>query len=996
MADQQDKLYPNAPFSVDDILNEVRLMRQQQKEHPSAPPAFGQHALTPDEIVKSVHKSDRQNLRAEHQQNTGRSQSASSQPAAAPRRETAEDRTMVFDRPQTAGHTAAQDTRMQQPTAEIPAVRPADPALVIRSASDRPAAKAADIYSDTAVRQKQEPSMPQPTVAKSAAPAEQPAASKDILSDFLSKTTDSQYKPGGSQEAKKQIDMLFGEEAGGDTLVNPFSKKRRRAPNVLTPEEILGSTMEINALKAQPPAEASSRPAAPQPSDDTSTNKEEFFSKIIDKAAPEQGVPTQRETATPARRDVSPHAENEVSRQPEQPVRVSQQSGDLPLQSQIAQKLREADDAFSLDILSDAPPEQSTVTEPPAAQTPAEPLPAVVAAKTRPSSRVLDDLDVNEDALVEKIQQQAQKEEEDTAFEADEIDDYRTIKDAEAVRLDLDYRSAQLSRKLTFTAIATALLLALTLLPAAGVTLPDFISPSAGTYGYLILNALFFAVVLATNLPGIFRGFFSIFRLRPDVDAATGVAALAATAHLAYLFTNTELASNGAVYTAVAGVGLVLNLIGKQALLSRVKGNLNLVATNGVKQSSFLVDGQQAAAIAGEDELGVPVLCCRKSVINLRNYLHNSFCEDPSDKVAQTLSPIGLAAALIVFFVSWLVTADLPAAVGYLAAVAAVAVPSASLLSTNVPLLRATRRLRELGGILSGYNAVDTFSQTDCVVLDSEDMFPAGSIDLVSLKALGGAQVDNVILYAAALTISAGGCLADVFDRMIEGRRKLLPPAHDILYTDGAGITGTVSGRQVQIGNRTLLENAGVFELPDPEFERKLLRSGNHPLYLAVDGELAGLFILKYTTPDDELVERIGGLVDAGVGIYIKTNDPNITEKLIANLFYIPAESVAILPADAVEAYNAVTVPSENGSSLLADQNSAAAFAASITACKKLRRKMVLGIVVQTICTVLALLAALFFAFTGGAGWLQPHWLLAYLLGSAALVLLLPAFIRIR
>ena len=567
MADQQDKLYPNAPFSVDDILNEVRLMRQQQKEHPSASPAFGQHALTPDEIVKSVHKSDRQNLRAEHQQNTGRSQSASSQPAAAPRRETAEDRTMVFDRPQTAGHTAAQDTRMQQPTAEIPAVRPADPAPVIRSASDRPAAKAADIYSDTAVRQKQEPSMPQPTVAKSAAPAEQPAASKDILSDFLSKTTDSQYKPGGSEEAKKQIDMLFGEEASGDTLVNPFSKKRRRAPNVLTPEEILGSTMEINALKEQPPAEASSRPVAPQPSDDTSTNKEEFFSKIIDKAAPEQGVPTQRETATPARRDVSAHAENEVSQQPEQPVRVSQQSGDLPLQSQIAQKLREADDAFSLDILSDAPPEQSTVTEPPAAQTPAEPQLAVV-AKTRPSSRVLDALDVNEDALVEKIQQQAQKEEEDTAFEADEIDDYRTIKDAEAVRLDLDYRSAQLSRKLTFTAIATALLLALTLLPAAGVTLPDFISPSAGTYGYLILNALFFAVVLATNLPGIFRGFFSIFRLRPDVDAATGVAALAATAHLAYLFTNTELASNGAVYTAVAGVGLVLNLIGKQALLS--------------------------------------------------------------------------------------------------------------------------------------------------------------------------------------------------------------------------------------------------------------------------------------------------------------------------------------------------------------------------------------------------------------------------------------------
>ena len=511
MADQHDKLYPNAPFSVDDILNEVRLMRQQQKEHPSAPPAFGQHALTPDEIVKSVHKSDRQNLRAEHQDNTGRSQSASSQQAAAPRRETAEDRTMVFDRPQTAGHTAAQDTRMQQPTAEIPVVRPADPAPVIRSASDRPAAKAADIYSDTAVRQKQESSRPQPPVAKSAAPAEQPAASKDILSDFLSKTTDSHYKPGGSQEAKKQIDMLFGEEAGGDTLVNPFSKKRHRAPNVLTPEEILGSTMEINALKEQPPTEAASHPSASKPSGDASTNKEDFFSKIIDKAAPEQGVPTQRETATTARRDVSARAENAVAQQPEQSVRVSQQSEDLPLQSQIAQKLREADYAFSLDILNSAQPKQTTAPEPLVAQTPAESLPEVVATKTRPSSRVLDDLDVNEDALVEKIQQQAQENEEDTAFEEDEIDDYRTIKDAEAVRLDLDYRSAQLSRKLTFTAIATILLLALTLLPAAGVTLPDFISPSAGTYGYLILNALFFSGGAVDQPARHFRGLFKYF-----------------------------------------------------------------------------------------------------------------------------------------------------------------------------------------------------------------------------------------------------------------------------------------------------------------------------------------------------------------------------------------------------------------------------------------------------------------------------------------------------
>ncbi|OJU14367.1 MAG: hypothetical protein BGN88_02365 [Clostridiales bacterium 43-6] len=577
--------------------------------------------------------------------------------------------------------------------------------------------------------------------------------------------------------------------------------------------------------------------------------------------------------------------------------------------------------------------------------------------------------------------------------DAGEIDDYTSVEDAPSIRLDFDIRKRGLRIRISFSLIAAVLLVFLSVYPALG-KLPELIDPKINPVTYLALNAGIAFVALLFNFRAVMGGFFTLFRFKGDLDTAVGTSLVFSIAHTVYMCFNTaQYKQNLLIYPAVAVTALVFNNIGKLFMISRISQNFELVGNANIKKSAFTVYDENAEKMAKGSVVGEPVVCCDKSVVNLHNFLTHSFCEDPADQMCQTLAPIGFLFSLISAVVVGFTTGNIPLAATIFTAILCVGIPVTSLLASNLPLYGVSKRLIEMDTVLSGYDAVDEFCDTNLLTIDAEELFPPGSVDLVSIKTSGIIAIDEAILDAAAVAIYAGGPLSDVFDKVIEGRRKLLPRVDSLIYEDNRGITGKVSSREVRIGNRVLMETCNIQGLPDIEYERRMLREGNSTVYLSSGENLAAMFVVRYHA-DEDVAYELDRLIRRGVTLLIKTSDANVTADKISELFELPKAGIKIMPAHSVETYEKLTVPNENGDSMIAHHNRLSGFAAAISACIYLRGNILFATILQTIGVILGFAVALFFAVSQQYQLLTVFHILSYQLIFAFLVLLLPSLRR--
>ena len=578
-------------------------------------------------------------------------------------------------------------------------------------------------------------------------------------------------------------------------------------------------------------------------------------------------------------------------------------------------------------------------------------------------------------------------------YDYDEIDDYYSMRDAEDIRGEFKARLNGVNIRMAITLILSLLGASISVLPAIGVKLPDLISSG---YGLLCAHAVLLLAAVFTNFTSVIRGFFSIFILRSQIDSPAAVGVAAAIAQIIYLCFIPAQADNSFIFAPAAIFALFCSLCGKRVLLSRVLKNFRLVATSRAKQSAFVASEEDADKIAPE-EIGDPVVCCQKSVINLRGYMHNALCEDPADTVCRIVAPVALAVAVIAGLVAWSLTSNMTTVFNVVAGFGVACVPVAALLSTTLPLATLSRSLREMGAMVSGYNAVAEFSDVNAAVLTDEDLFPSGSIEMVSVKATGSRKINEVMMYAAALCVNTGGAFADVFDRLIEGRREDLPKTCSLVCRDGEGIVGSVDGSSVKIGTRELMKKDGCIDLPDNEFEVKIIRSGSFPYYISIDGELCGICLLRHNNiVDTDNLEYIRRMVKAGVALYIRTNDPYITPELISDLFNVPKKAVFILNSKQCEAHAAITEPEENGDSLISNNNSAAAFACAIAGCKKVRQRITYSVFIQIVFLVVGVAALAYFWLTGSTEYTSSWCMLAYQAVSMLGVSLIPRLFSLK
>ena len=297
------------------------------------------------------------------------------------------------------------------------------------------------------------------------------------------------------------------------------------------------------------------------------------------------------------------------------------------------------------------------------------------------------------------------------------------------------------------------------------------------------------------------------------------------------------------------------------------------------------------------------------------------------------------------------------------------------LLLTDLPINSASKRLNCYGAVLSGFSTANELDHCNALAADSKDIFPNGTIRLVDMKALSENSVYQSILDAIALTENIGSPLAEMFKQAIDTPSDKKLEVDSAVYEDKMGISGWVNNRRVFIGNRILMESHGFTNIPEIELDKKIMRKGYFPVYLACDNTPCVLFVVKYFA-DDEIMYELKRLCNTGTTVFVKNCDPNISDNMLSDYFGLYKGSIHVMTRQGADQFSLITEEKENYKAGAVYTNSVCGLFATLTASIGIKKLSGLLYILYTLCTVLGLLATTLVSFAGILSTVNPWMLL--------------------
>lgn len=565
----------------------------------------------------------------------------------------------------------------------------------------------------------------------------------------------------------------------------------------------------------------------------------------------------------------------------------------------------------------------------------------------------------------------------------EELEDYGSYEETEAVHSELIYR-----RRIGLAGLLFSGFMELILISIAVVVQVSSVFPMSAAL-YLTSNLFVLALMMLLHHRVIGDGFASLLRLRATADSAAALAVCAAFLHTALQYLNLTEVANGLspVCGAAAGLGLFCCALGRQYRISRIAKNFRFVSHEGKKYAVQRVEDENEAEQLGRSSvmMGTPEVACAHPANFLSNFLENSYDVDGSDGMLRRYVPLAFCLSLVSAVAYVFLGGELAnwwKAISVFTAALCMSMPAFAAVGSNLPLYQTAKRLLRRGAMLTGWHAVEEFSDISGMAVDASDLFPDENILLHGIKTFSGTRIDEAILDAAAVSIQAGGPLSAVFRRVIENRVDMLQEVDTLLYEQEMGLSGWVGGRRVLVGNRRLLENHGV-DVPSRDYEMRYTKDNRRLVYLSTGGELSAMFVVSYVA-DEGIADTLRGLGEAGITLLVRTCDPNITKELICSAFGLDEYYVDILDVSAGRIYEKLTGNTEASlPAVLATNGRLEGMASALSACRWIRPKVARSTVAQIVAGGCGLLLSGFAAlYTGFA--LPPLYQLGFLaVGSA-------------
>ncbi|WP_292541901.1 heavy metal translocating P-type ATPase, partial [Mesorhizobium sp.] len=214
-----------------------------------------------------------------------------------------------------------------------------------------------------------------------------------------------------------------------------------------------------------------------------------------------------------------------------------------------------------------------------------------------------------------------------------------------------------------------------------------------------------------------------------------------------------------------------------------------------------------------------------------------------ADRVSFYFVPAVVLVALAAF-AAWAILGPQPSlifAIVSAVSVLIIACPCALGLATPMSIMTATGRGAHAGVLIKEAAALERFASVDTLIVDKTGTLTEGRPKLTDVFAAGGIAENELLALAAALEKGSEHPLAEAIVEGAVERGVTVADAGDFEAVTGKGVSGTVAGSKVALGNAAMMADLGVDTVSISAQADALRGEGKTAMFVAVGGVLAGL-----------------------------------------------------------------------------------------------------------------------------------------------------------
>jgi Cu+-exporting ATPase len=269
-----------------------------------------------------------------------------------------------------------------------------------------------------------------------------------------------------------------------------------------------------------------------------------------------------------------------------------------------------------------------------------------------------------------------------------------------------------------------------------------------------------------------------------------------------------------------------------------------------------------------------------------------------ADKVSGVFVPVVCLIALLAG-VAWFIGTggDLRFALTIFISVLVIACPCALGLATPTAIMVGTGKGAEYGILIKGGEALETAHKINTIVFDKTGTITEGKPTVTDVLTTEGVPEDYMLQITASAEKGSEHPLGQaIVNGALEKGMEILPTAGFTSIT-GRGIEAKINGVTVLAGNAKLMDERQISLSALEEASDRLAGEGKTPMYVALDGALAGIVavadVVKASSP-----AAIASLHQLGIEVAMITGDNQLTAAAIAKQVGIDRVLAEVLPQD--------------------------------------------------------------------------------------------------
>ncbi len=240
---------------------------------------------------------------------------------------------------------------------------------------------------------------------------------------------------------------------------------------------------------------------------------------------------------------------------------------------------------------------------------------------------------------------------------------------------------------------------------------------------------------------------------------------------------------------------------------------------------------------------------------------------------------------------------DLKFALTIFISVLVIACPCALGLATPTAIMVGTGKGAENGILIKGGEALETAHKINTIVFDKTGTITEGKPKVTDVLVAGSISKDRLLQLTASAERGSEHPLGQAIVLGAKESGLTLLDAEQFDSLTGRGIKARLEGEDILAGNRKLMDEQNISLAGMEEISDRLAEEGKTPMYVAINGELAGIVAVADVVKESSraAIERLHKM---GIEVAMITGDNKKTAAAIAKQVGIDRVLAEVLPQD--------------------------------------------------------------------------------------------------